>query len=107
MAASFDWGNDMYRYRLRTPSIVPIIAVLLLLPVIATGLYVAGYLLLSTAHDYDVNGQPIRSRGFAREWQCDVFEPAASVESILSGRDVRLGADETKPFGEDVVPEVG
>jgi hypothetical protein len=95
------------RYRLRTLSVAPIIAALLSLPVIALGLYVAGYFLMSNATDWTaIASQPVRSRAFEAEWQCYLYEPAAVVESFVSGSDVRLGGYDTRPFGEHVVPQV-
>jgi hypothetical protein len=82
-------------------------SLLALLP-IALFLYVGGYFLMSTTFDWEAGfvGQPVRSREFSAEWQCYLYEPAAHVESFVSGREVRLEGYETRPFGQSVVPEI-
>ena len=58
---------------------------------VAIGAYVGGYFLLSEAVDVVIVGER-RSRSFAAEWQVRVYGPAAKVESLLCGMDVRLSA---------------
>jgi hypothetical protein len=77
----------MSRYRLRTLLILLALAIL----VVSAGAYVGGYFLLSNAVEIVVVRE-WRSRYFASEWQVRIFQPAAKVESLFCGKDVRLSA---------------
>lgn len=73
-----------------------VVALVLAVIVAALGAYVGGYYAMGTLwEDVDVNVDPYPNRPlpayhriFNQEWQALVFKPAASVESLLTGREV-------------------
>jgi hypothetical protein len=86
------------QYRLRTLLILLALAIL----VVSAGAYVGGYFLLSNAVEIVVVRE-WRSRYFASEWQVRIFQPAAKVESLFCGKDVRLSAPR-EPDGPAATP---
>ena|GEM_PF-6069906 len=60
------------------------------------GIYVSGYYLLSNSVEVIVVKQ-WRARYFASQWEVRVYRPAAQVESLLIGKEVRLSAAPREP----------
>jgi hypothetical protein len=60
------------------------------------GFYIGGYFLLSNSVDVIIVKQ-WRARYFASQWEVRVYRPAAQVEALLIGKEVRLSAAPREP----------
>ena len=77
-------------------------AVLLLLVALPGAGYVIGYLILSDRSTVDLTGLVVETDlgntavvcTFPRPWQVDLYEPAAELESLLTGQPVVVVASE-------------
>jgi hypothetical protein len=74
----------------RPSTAAPILAVLAI-GLVALGAYVGGYFWLGEYTWFQSPGRALTiERAYSFQWQTILFSPAAKIESLLSGRDVRL-----------------
>ena len=73
----------------RPSTVAPILAVLAV-ALVTLGAYVGGYLCLGQEMPYGAPGATGIGRVYHHHWQAQVFRPAAKIESLARGIEIKL-----------------